>query len=59
MKKQNIIMFVADQMRSDSLHHLGNKASITPNLDQIVNEGVSFEMHTVKIQYVYLQDVAF
>ena len=43
MEKQNIIMFVADQMRSDSLHHLGNKASITPNLDQIVNEGVSFE----------------
>ncbi|WP_437629334.1 sulfatase-like hydrolase/transferase [Clostridium paraputrificum] len=43
MEKQNIIMFVSDQMRSDSLHHLGNKASITPNLDQIVNEGVSFE----------------
>ncbi len=43
MKQQNIIMFVADQMRSDSLAHLGNTASITPNLDSIVEEGVSFK----------------
>lgn len=41
--KPNIVYFVADQMRSDSLHHLGCEASITPNLDNIVNEGVSFE----------------
>lgn len=43
MKQPNIIMFVADQMRSDSLAHLGNPASITPNLDLIVDEGVSFK----------------
>lgn len=43
MKKPNIIMFVADQMRSDSMAHLGNPASITPNLDSVVNEGVSFK----------------
>lgn len=42
-KRQNIIMFVADQMRSDSLAHLGNQASITPNLDGILKDGVSFE----------------
>jgi arylsulfatase A-like enzyme len=36
-------MFVADQMRSDSLAHLGNPASITPNLDSMVEEGVSFK----------------
>lgn len=42
-KKPNIIMFVADQMRSDSLAHLGNPASITPNLDKITEDGVSFE----------------
>lgn len=41
-KQPNIVFFVADQMRSDSLHHLGNEASITPNLDNILNEGVSF-----------------
>lgn len=41
-KQPNIVFFVADQMRSDSLHHLGNVASITPNLDKIVEEGVSF-----------------
>lgn len=42
MKKQNILCFVADQMRSDALHHLGNEASITPNLDAVCEEGVSF-----------------
>jgi len=41
--KNNIIYFVADQMRSDSLGHLGNPASITPNLDQVIElDGVSF-----------------
>lgn len=43
MKKPNVIYFVADQMRSDSLHHLGCEASQTPNLDSLVEEGVSFE----------------
>lgn len=43
MKQPNIIMFVADQMRSDSLAHLGNSASITPNLDSMIEEGVSFK----------------
>jgi len=43
MKKPNIIYFVADQMRSDSMHHMGNVASITPNLDSLAqNDGVSF-----------------
>ena len=42
-KKPNILMYVADQMRSDSLHHLGNEASVTPNFDKLVEEGVSFE----------------
>lgn len=43
MKKPNIFMFVADQMRADSLNHMGNEASITPNLDTILEDGVSFE----------------
>lgn len=42
-KKTNIIYFVADQMRRDSMHHMGSVASITPNLDALVEEGVSFE----------------
>ena len=29
----NILYFVADQMRADTQHYLGNPASITPNLD--------------------------
>lgn len=41
--RKNIFLFVADQMRNDSMAHMGNPASITPNLDSIVDEGVSFE----------------
>ncbi|AEE91774.1 Arylsulfatase [Tepidanaerobacter acetatoxydans Re1] len=41
-KKPNLVIFVADEMRADSLRHLGNKASITPNLDNMVEDGVSF-----------------
>lgn len=41
--KKNIFLFVADQMRADSMHHMGNDASVTPNLDDLAQEGVSFE----------------
>lgn len=41
-KKPNIVYFVADQMRADSMAHLGNPAAITPNLDALAQEGVSF-----------------
>ena len=41
-KKPNILLFVADQMRCDSLGHMGNPASVTPNLDGLLQEGVSF-----------------
>ncbi|KAF1299221.1 arylsulfatase [Enterococcus sp. JM4C] len=43
MEKKNIFLFVADQMRNDSMAHMGNPASITPNMDSIIEEGVSFE----------------
>lgn len=41
--KPNIVYFVADQMRADSLAHLGNQASITPNFDNMLKDSVSFE----------------
>lgn len=41
-KRPNIVYFVADQLRADALHHLGNEASITPNLDELCKEGISF-----------------
>lgn len=43
-KRPNIIIFNPDQMRADSLGHLGNPAGATPFLDQISeNEAVSFQ----------------
>ena len=44
MKKPHIIIFNPDQMRSDSLRHLGNSAAITPFIDEFAHsEGVSFK----------------
>jgi arylsulfatase A-like enzyme len=40
--RPNIVIINPDQMRSDSMHHLGNPASITPNLDGLAQEGISF-----------------
>lgn len=42
-KRPNIIIFNPDQMRADSMGHMGNPASITPFLDRFAQkEGVSF-----------------
>lgn len=40
--RPNIVIFNPDQMRADSLSHLGNPASHTPNFDALAAEGVSF-----------------
>ncbi len=42
IKKPNILIINPDQMRADALHHLGNEASYTPNLDELGYDGVSF-----------------
>lgn len=42
MARPNILYFVADQMRADAQHYLGNPAASTPNLDALVEEGVGF-----------------
>ena len=41
--KPNILWFVADQMRCDSMAHMGNPAASTPNLDALATEGVTFD----------------
>ncbi|MDQ0222596.1 sulfatase-like hydrolase/transferase [Streptococcus moroccensis] len=42
-KKPNIIILNPDEMRLDTLSHMGNEASYTPFLDDFaLNEGVSF-----------------
>lgn len=42
-ERPNILIINPDQMRTDALHHLGNEASHTPNLDDLGFDGVSFE----------------
>lgn len=43
-KLPHILIFNPDQFRADALAHLGNPASVTPNLDRIAREdGISFE----------------
>ena len=41
--RPNILYFVADQMRADAQHYLGNPAAHTPNMDALAGEGVAFE----------------
>ena len=41
-KKPNIVFFFTDDQRFDTLNALGNKQIITPNLDSLVNDGVTF-----------------
>lgn len=41
--RPNIIIINPDQMRADSMHHLGNPAAHTPLLDALAKEGTSFD----------------
>jgi arylsulfatase len=41
-KLPNIILFMTDQQRYDSIRELGAEYMITPHLDRLVQEGVSF-----------------
>ena len=40
--KPNILIINPDQMRADSMRHMGNPAAHTPNLDALAARGVSF-----------------
>lgn len=42
-KKPNILFLFADDQRASTIHALGNDEIITPNLDRLVNAGVTFE----------------
>ena len=41
-KKPNILFIVTDDQRFDTIHALGNKEIITPNLDKLAKRGTSF-----------------
>lgn len=41
-KKPNIIFLFADDQSYETIHALGNKEIITPNLDKMVDSGVTF-----------------
>ena len=42
MKKPNVLFFFTDDQRFDTINALGNKAVSTPNMDELVENGVSF-----------------
>ena len=42
MNKPNIIIIKTDQQRHDTINALGHSHVITPNMDRLVNEGISF-----------------
>jgi arylsulfatase A-like enzyme len=42
-KRQNIVIFMPDEMRADSLGCYGNPVTKTPNFDRLAREGTRFE----------------
>ncbi|MBN8927090.1 MAG: sulfatase [Rhodospirillales bacterium 69-11] len=44
-RPRNVLLIVADQWRGDSLGSLGHPAALTPNLDALAAEGVTFTQH--------------
>ncbi|MDE2936034.1 MAG: sulfatase-like hydrolase/transferase [Chloroflexota bacterium] len=42
-RKPNIVLIVTDQQRYDTIAALGFEGPITPNLDRLVREGISFD----------------
>ena len=42
MQKPNILFLLADDQRHRTIHALGNKEILTPNLDRLVHQGCSF-----------------
>lgn len=41
-KKPNVLFIITDDQRFDTIHALGNKDIITPNLDRLVQRGTAF-----------------
>ena len=44
-KHRNVLLIVADQWRGDSLGVLGHPSALTPNLDALARDGVTFRSH--------------
>lgn len=42
MQKPNILFLLSDDQRHRTIHALGNKEILTPNLDRLVHQGCSF-----------------
>lgn len=41
-QRKNIILITVDCLRADHLHHIGYKKNISPTLDRLAKEGISF-----------------
>jgi arylsulfatase len=48
MKKPNILLITADQLRRDPLGAYGNKKVRTPNIDRLSDEGIRFDNHFIQ-----------
>jgi arylsulfatase A-like enzyme len=41
-RRPNVVILFADDQRYNTIHHLGNEEMITPHLDRLASEGLSF-----------------
>ena len=49
-RRPNILWFIPDQQRADTIGALGNPAINTPNLDKLVSRGVAFRRNYIQNQ---------
>ena len=47
VKRPNVIMIIADQLRYESCGYAGDEKAITPNIDQLAGDGMSFDNYVV------------
>ena len=47
VQRPNVIMIIADQLRYESCGYAGDEKAITPNIDRLATDGMSFDNYVV------------
>ncbi|MEQ9409928.1 MAG: sulfatase [Fuerstiella sp.] len=47
VQRPNVVMLIADQLRYESCGYAGDDRAITPNIDRLADEGISFDNYVV------------
>ena len=51
VQRPNLIMLIADQLRYESCGYAGDAKAITPNIDRLAEQGISFDNYVVNYRF--------